>query len=333
MPRQCRVNTPGLLYHIMARGIERRAIFFADVDYADFLERLSSGLELCPGQVLGWALMPNHFHLLVRAGKKGISSLMQRVMTGYAVTFNRRYRRAGHLFQNRYKSIVCEEEPYLLELVRYIHLNPLRANLVKDLGALKSYPYTGHSALMGPLTRDWQETGEVLERFSMKESRARRLYEQFVGEGIKAGRRPELMGGGLLRSSGGLSGIRGRSPAEREAYDERVLGGGGFVESVLKDVEGEEVRRADHQRRGITIEFLAEKIAKEVGVPLTSLFERGRREAVSRGKALLIHLGVAYLGKSSREMAKLTRMSDPAASKARTRGAEFWETCTMKEFL
>lgn len=330
MPRQARVNTPGLLYHIMARGIERRAIFLKALDYEDFIERLEIGLSLVPGQVMGWALMPNHFHLLVRAGGKGISSLMQRVMTGYAVAFNRRYRRAGHLFQNRYKSIVCEEEPYLLELVRYIHLNPLRANLVKDLAALKTYPYCGHSALMGTLKRAWQETSEILNRFSKNTTKARRLYEQFVGEGIKEGRRPELVGGGLNRSAGGVAGVRGRSPAEREAYDERILGGGGFVESVLKNVEGDEKRRADYQRRGVTIESLAEKIAGEEGVPVKSLFEKGRRDAVSRGKALLIYLGVEHLGKSAREMAILTRMSDPGASKARSRGAEIWETRKLK---
>lgn len=280
MPRQARVNIPGLLHHVMARVIERRAIFIKASDYEDFIERLEIGLSLVPGQVMGWALMPNHFHLLVRAGGKGISPLMQRVMTGYAVSFNKRYRRAGHLFQNRYKSIVCEEEPYLLELVRYIHLNPLRAKLVENLAALKTYPYCGHSALMGTQQRAWQETKEVLGRFSKKEATARRL-----------------------------------------------------VESVLKEVEGADNRLLDYQRRGVTIESLAEKIATEEGVPVKSLFERGRREAVSRAKALLIYLGVEHLGKASREMAKLTRMSDPGASKARARGAEIWETSRLKDSL
>jgi putative transposase len=330
MPRQARVNIPGLLYHIMARGIERRAIFEGPVDYEDFLERLGKGLERCPGQVLGWALMQNHFHLLVRAGGKGISSLMQQVMTGYVVSFNRRHKRAGHLFQNRYKSIVCEEEPYLLELVRYIHLNPLRGNLVRDLGVLKSYPYTGHSVLMGVRKCGWQETEEVLGRFSKKEVTARQLYEQFVREGIKSGRRPELMGGGLIRSAGGLWAARGRSPSDREAYDERVLGGGGFVDSVLKQVEADDKRLAGYRERGVTIESAAVQVAKETGIPLKSLFERGRREAVSEGKALLIYLGVEHFGKAVREMAKLTRMSDPGASKARTRGAEIWESSKLK---
>ncbi|MBL8024173.1 MAG: transposase [Elusimicrobia bacterium] len=331
MPRQSRVNIPGLLYHIMARGIERRPIFSDKIDYDDFLERLEKGLEQCPGQLLGWALMPNHFHLLFRAGTRGISALMQRVMTGYAVAFNHRHGRAGHLFQNRYKSIVCEEETYLLELVRYIHLNPIRAKIVRNMEELKSYPYSGHSGLMGTHKRKWQEINEVLHRFSMKDSPAKKLYERFVEDGIKAGRRPELMGGGLLRSAGGLAGLLGRSRSEREAYDERVLGSGGFVETVLKGVEGDDRRRAEYRRQDLTIETLAERVASEEGINATSLFERGRQDAVSRGKALLIYLGVEYLGMASREMAKLTQMSDPAASKARARGALLWETSGLKE--
>ena len=76
---------------------------------------------------------------------------MRRLMTGYAVTFNKRHKRLGHLFQNRYKSVVCEEDPYLLELIRYIHLNPLRAKLVQDLKELDKYPWTGHSAILGKI--------------------------------------------------------------------------------------------------------------------------------------------------------------------------------------
>ena len=112
-----------------------------------------------------------------------------------------------------------------------------------------------------------------------------------------------------------------------------MVGGGGFVESVLKKVEGADTRRAEHQRQGTTIHSLAEKIAKEEGVSVKSLFERGRREAVSRGKAVLIYLGVTWLGRTSREMATLTKMSDPAASKARTRGAEHFEESNLNKLL
>jgi putative transposase len=133
----------------MARGIERREIFKDDQDRQSFLERLALILEKTQTQCYAWALIPNHFHLLLRTGLTPLSKVMRRLMTGYAVTFNKRHKRSGHLFQNRYKSVVCEEDPYLLELIRYIHLNPLRAGLVKDLKELDKYPWTGHSAILG----------------------------------------------------------------------------------------------------------------------------------------------------------------------------------------
>jgi putative transposase len=149
MPRQPRLDAPGLLQHVMARGIERREIFKDDKDRKSFLTRFAYILEETQTQCYAWALIPNHFHLLLRTGSTPLSKVMRRLMTGYAVTFNKRHKRTGHLFQNRYKSIVCEEDPYLLELIRYIHLNPLRAGLVKDIRELDKYPWSGHSAILG----------------------------------------------------------------------------------------------------------------------------------------------------------------------------------------
>jgi len=133
----------------MARGIERRKLFLDDKDRQSFLDRLAIILEETQTQCYAWALIPNHFHLLLRTGPTPLSKVMRKLMTGYAVTFNKRHKRAGHLFQNRYKSIVCEEDAYLLELIRYIHLNPLRAKLVQDLTELDKYPWCGHSAILG----------------------------------------------------------------------------------------------------------------------------------------------------------------------------------------
>jgi hypothetical protein len=113
---------------------------------------------------------------------------MRRLLTGYAVTFNRRHRRHGHLFQNRYKSILCQEEVYLKELVRYIHLNPLRAKIVDDLKQLDTYAFCGHSALMDRVKRSWQEVNEVLGLFAAKHSQVRRRYRSFVQKGIPQGR-------------------------------------------------------------------------------------------------------------------------------------------------
>jgi putative transposase len=133
MLRQSRIDITGALHHIIVRGIERHKIFEDDQGRQDFLKNLGLILEQTETVCFAWSLMPNHFHLLLKTGCVLIATAMQRLLTGHAVRYNRRHRRHGHLFQNRYKSILCQQDAYLLELVRYIHLNPLRAKLVKNL--------------------------------------------------------------------------------------------------------------------------------------------------------------------------------------------------------
>ena len=158
MPRQPRLDAPGTWHHVMGRGIERTQIFHTDTDRADFVSRLSALAREGQWSIAAWALLPNHFHLLVRTGAQPLFRSMKKLLTGYVVNFNRRHKRAGHLFQNRYKSIVVEEEPYVLELTRYIHLNPLRAGLVERLAELRRYPWSGHAALLGRGDHPWQDT-------------------------------------------------------------------------------------------------------------------------------------------------------------------------------
>jgi putative transposase len=133
--------------------------------------------------------MTNHFHLLVRTGREPLPAGMKKILTGYVNGDNRRPRRYGHLFQNRYKSIVCEDDPYLLELTRYIHLNPLRGGMVGSMQGLNKYPWTGHSAIMGRMRRQWQETHTVLGYFGKRRGYATRRYEKFVREDIGEGKR------------------------------------------------------------------------------------------------------------------------------------------------
>ena len=144
MPRLARLDAPGVLHHIIIRGIERRKIFRDDKDRDNFIDRLSDLLPATQTACYAWAFIPNHAHFLFRSGA-GISNLMRRLLTGYAIHFNRRHRRHGQLFQNRYKSIICQEDMYFKELVRYIHLNPLRAKIVSDVKELNKYAYSGHS--------------------------------------------------------------------------------------------------------------------------------------------------------------------------------------------
>ena len=131
MPCKFRINDPGAMHHIIVRGIERRRIFSNDQDQDNFVEQLGDLVSDTETFCFAWALIPTHAHILLRTGQTPLSTVMRRLLTGYAVSYNRRHRRHGHLFQNRYKSILCQEDNYLLELVRYIHLNSLRAKIVK----------------------------------------------------------------------------------------------------------------------------------------------------------------------------------------------------------
>ena len=133
MPRHARLDSPGTLHHIIIRGIEKRKIVDDKVDMEYFISRLGDVVSRTKTSIYAWSLMINHAHFLVRSGSDGISHMMRRFMTGYAISYNLRHHRHGHLFQNRYKSIVCDENKYFTELVRYIHLNPLRAGIVKTL--------------------------------------------------------------------------------------------------------------------------------------------------------------------------------------------------------
>lgn len=181
MPRQARIDAPGALHHIICRGIERGTIYLNDVDRDDFVDRLSSIATESQTPCYAWTLIPNHFHLLLRTGNVPIVTVMRRLLTGYAVSFNHRHRRRGCLFQNRYKSILCQEDPYFMELVRYIHLNPLRAGVVADVDALDSYAYSGHSRLTGHISDNWQAVSDsefVMQAIESAQEQMEERYRQ-----------------------------------------------------------------------------------------------------------------------------------------------------------
>ena len=157
MPRKARIDAPGAVHHIIVKGIDRCAIFRDAADTDIFLERLGMLIGESSTACYAWALMRNHVHLLLRTGLVPMSLVMRRLLTSYAQGFNRRHGRRGVPFQNRYKSILCEEDTYLLELARYIHLNPVRARVIGDVEELNTFPLCGHSALMGKVERPWQD--------------------------------------------------------------------------------------------------------------------------------------------------------------------------------
>jgi len=283
-------------------------------------------------------------------------------MTGYAVTFNRRHRRAGHLFQNRYKSVVCEEDPYLLELIRYIHLNPLRAKLVEDLKALDKYPWAGNSAILGrrknplilPITKDSNKvsdevnskpeirnpcpvkreacltgakseislahktTMDVLLHFGDNLREARRRYRQFIKNGIEQGRRPELQGGGLVRSAGGNKvDLLGRKKEEREKGDERILGSGDFVSEALR--KAGEIKKKDRSQR-IPLAEVITKVGFCLDLKVKSILSSSRRKEVSEARSIISRLALEDMGYSASEVARALEISRVSVARCLKRG-------------
>jgi REP element-mobilizing transposase RayT len=321
MPRKARVDAPGALQHIIARGIERRKVFQTKADYTDFLKRLGKILDETGTPCFAWALIPNHFHLLLKTGHAPIAHVMLRLLTGYAVCFNRRHRRRGHLFQNRYKSILCQEDAYLMELVRYIHLNPLRAKLILDMKDLDKYPYSGHSVVMGKYSNDWQDTAAVLRLFADEVSLARRHYRVFVQKGIGQGRRDDLIGGGLVRSSGGWASVKAlRKEKIYQKADERILGDGDFVKEVLAVAQERLERKYALAAKGVSIDHVAERVALLMNMDTSELFKPGKEKRRVQARSVLCYWAARELDISMAELCRRFKLSASAVSLSVQRG-------------
>lgn len=309
MPRQARLDVPGLIHHVMARGIEGRDIFLLIDERDAFLERLKQIVNQKGGPTLyAWALMSNHFHLLLRPAEIHLSTVMQRLMTAHAVNFNKRHKRTGHLFQNRYKSIVVEEDAYFLELVRYIHLNPVRAGIVGSLRTLDKYRYAGHSVVLGKGDYSGQDVGGVLSWFSDTRNKAVSAYREFVAAGFDQGEREDLRGGGLIRSAGGVVALLARGHGAEESADERILGSGDFVDYVLNLKNVGPVRT--------DVDEILREVSLSAGIPAQTIMGQSRARNVCRARAKFFRRAHDEAGMTVTELGRMTGRSHVAVLKA-----------------
>ncbi len=316
MPRQARLDAPGTLHHVMIRGIEKRKIVNDQRDREDFVTRLGDIAEDTDTSIYAWALLNNHAHILLRSSDAGISHFMRRLLTGYAINYNLRHKRHGHLFQNRYKSIVCEKDNYFMELVRYIHLNPLRANIVSNLRELDSYMWCGHSVIVGKEANDWQDRDFVLKWFGRTEREARRSYRDYVKKGVGEGRRPELVGGGLVRSLGGWSQVKSmRRSNERELHDPRILGSGEFVEQIIKEASEKAKYQFPKNEDMQEVEEYITKMCRQEKINITELRSGSRRRVVAKFRGQLAIKLIEKFGISFAETARWLGVSTSAISK------------------
>jgi putative transposase len=277
MPRSARIDIPNLLQHVICRGNEKRDIFTDDEDRRRFVKRFSNLLVSTDTECFAWALLSNHFHLLLRPRQTSLGNFMKRLLTGYAVTFNLRHGRSGHLFQNRYKSIVCDEEGYLLELVRYIHLNPLRAGIVSSIDELGQYAWSGHSVLLGNGGLPGQVTEEVLARFGKSVGDSRLHYRSFIEDGIAMGQRNDLAGSRKEGSRENLEAMQGTL----------VLGDENFVAQLLIQTEVEPTPKR------MPLEAILQGVCGYLGLSPTDLVSKSRTRSIASARCLICHIAMA----------------------------------------
>lgn len=322
MPRSARLDAPGVLHHVTIRGIRSRSIFKDDRDRENFLERLGKLLQETRTACYAWALLPDHAHLLLRTGSVPLATVMRRLLTGYVVSFNHRHRRHGELLQDRYKSVVCQKNPYLKELVRYIHLNPLRRGITLSLAKLSVDACSGHSAILGNKKRPWQDVGFVLHSFGKSAGHARRSYLTYLKAGIGQGRRDDLTGGGLIRSPGSRTEIkRIRSKGNRHVKgDERILGDSKFVDTVLAKAKERRSHQKELRRRGYDLKRVADRVARVLGSDVKQIYAVGRQQDKVKARDLYCFWAVRELGVSLTDLARRLGMSPPGVGYAVRRG-------------
>jgi len=293
------------------------SIFKSNEDKEQFLQRLGENIDNGNAFIYAWAVMNNHAHFLFKSGKKGVSDIMRKLLTWYAQYYNRRHKRTGHLFSNRYKSILCDEDRYLLALIRYIHLNPVRAKAINTLEELDRYPWSGHSVIVGNIRRTWMDSDYPLARFGKNRKVARKEYRRFIEEGLTLKQRTKLNAGGLLRSSGRWSQVEAmRRRGQKEGFDERILGSGEFVRAVLDEAEDRHVRQLRMRQSGSTIDTIIREECAKGGISDKEIKAGSRRKIVSAIRAKIAYRSREELGLSAAEIARHTGVSTSGITRA-----------------
>lgn len=308
MPRQARLDYPGALHHVIGRGIERRFIFKDDFLKSYFYHRIKQNLSRYSIQCYAWCIMGNHFHLLLQTGQTPLPDFMRSLLTGYAIYYNMTHNRSGHLFQNRYKSVLCDRDEYLLPLVRYIHLNPVKANMI-DFRELERYRWTGHREMC--LHKDGliKNKDEILSCFDKYNTKALRRYKEFVKCGLNT--KEDFEGGGLIRSAGGLKEVLRRNKDDKEMYDDRLLGKGDFVEDVLR-----KTNMLDQQKCKIKgPQELLKQVSRYYNISTQVILET-REHRAREARDIFLYMGRKYLGQSITHLGGMLNLKQSAASVA-----------------
>jgi REP element-mobilizing transposase RayT len=285
MARRPRIEFSGAFYHVIVRGNQRQEIFHDRVDYCKYLSLLWRYKERYGFKLFAYTLMSNHVHLIIQTAKTPLSKILQGVNQSYTQYYNLRRRTVGHLFQGRYKAILCDKDEYLLALIRYIHLNPVRARVVERAS---KYFWSSHRAYMGIERASEVELDEVLRMFSTSKALARRRYLEFVRQGVGDGRSGEYY----------------------RTLDQRILGSEEFAEEVVRKGQ-KPVMMPTHLP---SLGTIADAISDVTGVKGSDLRELNTTRIQARARRLFV-LTAREAGHRNRAVAEYLRRDETMTSK------------------
>lgn len=287
MPRKHRIHFPGALYHVINRGNRKSKIFLADDDYRYFLDSLETACGRCHFRLHAYCLMPNHFHLILEVGTVPLSTIMRSHSTRFARYFNRTYRKVGHVFQGRYRAILCQKDEYLLELIRYIHMNPVRAGLVRTPPQWK---WSSHRTYMGRATTPLVHTSEIMSHFKKT---GRVGFEAFI------------------RDRDAITLAQNQFyPGERFP----ALGGKTFLKELPHSKEPRRRKMLDGVKR-LSIAQVSDQICAKRNMDSSELSSRLRNRVLSAVRSEVAYAAVRFCGISQSKVAEFFQMSPPGVTR------------------
>jgi REP element-mobilizing transposase RayT len=305
MPRKPRIEFEGAFYHVITRGNQRQKIFKSPEDYQKYLQLLTIYKNRYHCSIYAYVLMSNHVHILIETKDVPLSKVFQGINQAYTMYFNKKYDTIGHLFQGRYKAVLCDRENYLLALLKYIHYNPVRARIVETV---TGYPWSSHHAYLGKdnpfglIDSDW-----VLRMFSEKKSRARKRYQEFIEEA-----------GGLKKD---------------EVYatiDQRIQGSDEFAEQVLTKYEAKTV---NPWKKAFTLDQIAQGVLVLYGIDPQALRSTERARPITAGRCLFSLTAKAH-GYKGVEIAEYLEKEPPSiAEYGRKRDLFAADLKEMRDYL
>ncbi len=317
MTRFARIVYPGGIYHVISRFHNREYLITSEEERTYYLGLLGQGLEKSDALLLAWCIMSNHVHLVFKTGREPLDRLMKGIHSGFAGWLNHRKRRSGPMFADRYKSILVEEEPYLLELIRYVHNNPVRAGIVKSAARSR---WSSHGAYLGAEeSPEWLNVGYVLSMFAKYPKVARGKFAAYVDEGKKETRRKDLNGEQTQNAARQFQ----QAVGDGWRIGGPIVGSEQFQAKVLKDVCAADKQHGsigDHikirtPRNRPTLEELIAVTTAVVGLEPREFEQQPRKRTSALARQLIVWIWVQKCGGKQIDLARKLETSTAAVSK------------------